>query len=92
LEDPIVTTDWLAQHLDEVTVLDVRGHVDTALVEPGVEKSTYIADYDAYLEGHIPVSKGHISVCSLLLSCQKQCRLAHGHIQLAVTATAARPC
>jgi hypothetical protein len=38
-----------------VTVLDVRGHVDTEVVEPGVEKSTYMADYDAYLEGHIPV-------------------------------------
>jgi 3-mercaptopyruvate sulfurtransferase SseA len=56
LDDPVVTTDWLAQHLDEVTLLDVRGHVDTVLVEPGVEKSTYMADYDAYLEGHIPVS------------------------------------
>lgn len=57
-DEPIVSTKWLAQHLHEVTVLDVRGHVDTELVEPGVEKSTYIADYDAYLEGHIPVSKG----------------------------------
>lgn len=56
-DDPVVTTEWLAQRLDEVTVLDVRGHVDTAVVEPGVEKSTYLADYDAYLEGHIPVSK-----------------------------------
>jgi 3-mercaptopyruvate sulfurtransferase SseA len=56
LDDPVVTTNWLAQHLNEVTVLDVRGHVDTEVVEPGVEKSTYMADYDAYLEGHIPVS------------------------------------
>jgi hypothetical protein len=56
VEDPVVSTEWLAQHLEEVTVLDVRGHVDTALVEPGVEQSTYLADYDAYLEGHIPVS------------------------------------
>lgn len=56
-DDPVVTTEWLAQHLDDVTVLDVRGYVDTALVEPGVEKSTYVADYDAYLEGHIPVSE-----------------------------------
>lgn len=56
LDDPVVTANWLAQHLNEVTVLDVRGHVDTEVVEPGVEKSTYMADYDAYLEGHIPVS------------------------------------
>lgn len=54
--DPVVTTEWLAQHLDEVIVLDVRGHVDTQLVAPGVEKSTYVAEYNEYLEGHIPVS------------------------------------
>jgi hypothetical protein len=40
----------------QVSILDVRGHVDTVLVEEGAEKSTYLADYDAYLEGHIPVS------------------------------------
>lgn len=55
--DPVVSTEWLAQHLEEVSVLDVRGHVDTVFTEPGVEKSTYLADYDAYLEGHIPVSE-----------------------------------
>lgn len=53
--DPVVTTAWLADHLDEVTILDVRGHVDTVMVEEGVEQSTYVADYDKYLEGHIPV-------------------------------------
>lgn len=55
-DDPLVTTDWLAQRLTEVTVLDVRGHVDTVLVNPGEEQSMYRPDYDAYLEGHIPVS------------------------------------
>lgn len=42
-------------------MLDVRGHVDTKTLEPGVEKSTYLAAYDEYLEGHIPVecSQGH---------------------------------
>lgn len=54
--DPVVSTQWLAQHMQEVNVLDIRGHVDTVEVEPGVEKSTYVADYDAYLESHIPVS------------------------------------
>lgn len=54
--DPVVTTEWLVQHLEEVAILDVRGHVDTQLVQPGVEESTYVAEYDAYLEGHIPVS------------------------------------
>lgn len=55
LDDPVVTTDWLAKHLDQVSILDVRGHVSTKPVQPGVEQSTYTADYDAYLEGHIPV-------------------------------------
>lgn len=54
--DPVVSTDWLTAHLDEVSILDVRGRVDTAAVEPGVEVSQYLAEYDAYLEGHIPVS------------------------------------
>lgn len=53
--DPVVTTAWLQDHLEEVTVLDVRGHVDTVLVGEGVEQSTYVADYDQYLEGHVPV-------------------------------------
>jgi hypothetical protein len=53
--DPVVSTDWLCQRLNEVTVLDVRGRVDTTLLAPGVEQSTYSAAYDAYLEGHIPV-------------------------------------
>lgn len=55
-QDPVVTTAWLAEHLNEVTILDVRGHVDTVLVSEGLEESTYIAEYDEYLEGHIPVS------------------------------------
>lgn len=62
LEDPVVTTDWLAKHLDQVSILDVRGHVNTKLVQPGVEQSTYTADYDAYLEGHVPVSLAGVPV------------------------------
>ncbi|KAI8474551.1 MAG: rhodanese domain-containing protein [Monoraphidium minutum] len=52
--DPIVSTQWLAANLEDVAILDVRGRVDTATLEPGVEKSTYISGYDDYLEGHIP--------------------------------------
>ena len=25
--DPLVTTDWLAEHLDEVRIVDIRGYV-----------------------------------------------------------------
>ena len=64
----MVTTDWLAAHLDEVSILDVRGRVDTAAVEPGVEVSQYLAEYDAYLEGHIPVSEGR---CALVVAVRK---------------------
>ncbi|KAG6555719.1 hypothetical protein Mapa_002957 [Marchantia paleacea] len=53
-EDPVVSTEWLAKRLSDVCILDVRGHVDSYLVEEGVEKSDYKADYDEYLEGHIP--------------------------------------
>lgn len=40
----------------DVTILDIRGRVDKREVESGVEKSTYVPEYDAYLEAHIPVS------------------------------------
>lgn len=44
-------------HRQDVSILDVRGRVDTVELEPGVEKSSYIAEYDeGYLAGHIPVS------------------------------------
>jgi hypothetical protein len=68
--DPIVSTEWLAARLNEVTVLDVRGCVDAVELKPGVERSTYVASYDAYLAGHIPVGfNTHTlrDLCSLML-------------------------
>lgn len=44
--------------MQEVSILDVRGHVETQSPEQGVEVSTYCAGYDEYLEGHIPVRTG----------------------------------
>ncbi|KAI5081847.1 hypothetical protein GOP47_0001590 [Adiantum capillus-veneris] len=52
--DPVVSTEWLNRRLADVCILDVRGTVQTRVVEPGVEKSDYMAFYDDYLEGHIP--------------------------------------
>jgi thiosulfate/3-mercaptopyruvate sulfurtransferase len=50
-----VAPEWLAARLGNVAVLDTRGRVDTVAVAPGVERSVYIADRDAYLgSGHIP--------------------------------------
>ncbi len=54
--DSIVTTDWLAEHLDDpdLRVVDVRGYVTTRPVEPGVEEATYRGARDEYLSGHLP--------------------------------------
>eukprot|EP00878_Enallax_costatus_P038546 GHUV01043858.1.p1 GENE.GHUV01043858.1~~GHUV01043858.1.p1 ORF type:complete len:116 (-),score=14.62 GHUV01043858.1:1188-1535(-) len=71
--DPVVTTAWLAEHLNEVTILDVRGHVDTVLISEGVEKSTYFADYDQYLEGHVPVSSSSWLSCTAAVTQYRLC-------------------
>lgn len=52
--DPVVSTAWLAECLDDVSVLDVRGQVTQRTTAPSVEVSTYLAHRAAYLEGHIP--------------------------------------
>jgi thiosulfate/3-mercaptopyruvate sulfurtransferase len=54
--DPIVTTAWLAAHLDDpdLRVVDCRGSVTTRPVEPGVEQATYRGAIDDYQAGHIP--------------------------------------
>ena len=54
--DLIVSTEWLAAHLDdpEVRVVDIRGYVITRQLEPGVEQAIYQHAHNEYLEGHIP--------------------------------------
>lgn len=54
--DPLVSTTWLAEHLDDpkVRVVDIRGSVTTRLVEPGVEEATYQGAPHEFLAGHIP--------------------------------------
>jgi thiosulfate/3-mercaptopyruvate sulfurtransferase len=54
--DPLVTTDWLAQHRDDpdVRVVDMRGYVTTKGVAPGVEEATYRGAREEYLAAHIP--------------------------------------
>lgn len=54
--DPLVTTDWLADHLDDpgVRVVDMRGSVTTRPVAPGVEDAAYRGARDEFLAGHIP--------------------------------------
>jgi thiosulfate/3-mercaptopyruvate sulfurtransferase len=54
--DPLVTTDWLQEHLGDpgVRVVDIRGYVATRPVEPGVESATYRGAPEEYAAGHIP--------------------------------------
>ena len=54
--DPIVSTDWLQEHLADpgVRVLDIRGYVATRPVAPGVEEATYRGAPEEFAAGHIP--------------------------------------
>lgn len=54
--DLLVTTAWLEDHLRDpgVRVIDMRGYVSTAPVEPGVETATYRGAEEEYVAGHIP--------------------------------------
>jgi thiosulfate/3-mercaptopyruvate sulfurtransferase len=53
---PLVTTDWLEDHLGDpdVRVVDIRGYVTARPVAPGVEEATYRGAREEYLAGHIP--------------------------------------
>src|SRR5262245_21373423 len=54
--EPLVTTNWLAEHLRDlnVRVVDIRGFVTTKPEAPGVEKAVYRGARERYLAGHIP--------------------------------------
>ena len=54
--DPLVTTDWLAEHLTNpsIAVIDMRGYVTTKQVGPGVEEATYRGAKSEYVASHIP--------------------------------------
>jgi thiosulfate/3-mercaptopyruvate sulfurtransferase len=54
--DLVVSTEWLAEHLDDpsVRVVDMRGSVATRPVVPGVEQADYRGARDEYLAAHIP--------------------------------------
>jgi thiosulfate/3-mercaptopyruvate sulfurtransferase len=54
--DLIVSTQWLAEHLNDpaVRVVDMRGSVVTTQVSPGVEHADYRGARDEYLAAHIP--------------------------------------
>ncbi len=54
--EPLVTTEWLQDHLGDpgVRVVDIRGSVATRPVAPGVEEATYRGAPGEYAAGHVP--------------------------------------
>ena len=54
--DPLVTTDWLAEHLDEpgLRVVDIRGYVKKRDVGEGRQEAEYVAAREEYDEAHVP--------------------------------------
>jgi thiosulfate/3-mercaptopyruvate sulfurtransferase len=58
LPDSLVSTDWLASHLDQLTlrVVDIRGYVKTADLGGGKQHAEYTGAQDEYDFGHIPGS------------------------------------
>jgi len=56
LPDSLVSTAWLAEHLDAPTlrVVDVRGYVRTTDLGGGRQRADYLAARDEYDAGHVP--------------------------------------
>jgi thiosulfate/3-mercaptopyruvate sulfurtransferase len=54
--DPLVTTDWLAEHLQDpgVRIVDIRGYVKKTDLGDGRQKADYLAAREEYEEAHIP--------------------------------------
>jgi thiosulfate/3-mercaptopyruvate sulfurtransferase len=54
--DPLVTTDWLAAHLEDedLRVVDIRGYVDKTDLGGGRQKAEYLAAHEEYDAAHIP--------------------------------------
>lgn len=57
LPSSLVSTDWLAEHLDDprLRIVDIRGYVKTADLG-GNQKAEYVGAADEYEAGHIPGS------------------------------------
>jgi thiosulfate/3-mercaptopyruvate sulfurtransferase len=54
--DPLVTTAWLEEHLDDpaLRVVDIRGYVKKRDLGGGRQEAEYLAARDEYDEAHIP--------------------------------------
>lgn len=54
--DPLATTEWLAEHLEDpdLRVVDIRGYVKKTDLGDGRQSAEYLAAKDEYEESHIP--------------------------------------
>jgi thiosulfate/3-mercaptopyruvate sulfurtransferase len=54
--DPLVSTGWLAEHLDDpdLRVVDIRGYVKKTDLGNGRQRAEYLTARDEYDEAHIP--------------------------------------
>jgi thiosulfate/3-mercaptopyruvate sulfurtransferase len=54
--DPLVTTDWLAEHLEDpgLRVVDVRGYVKKRDAGEGRQKAEYLGACEEYDAAHVP--------------------------------------
>ncbi len=54
--DPLVTTDWLAEHLrdPDLRVVDIRGYVKKTDLGGGRQRAEYLGAREEYDEAHIP--------------------------------------
>jgi thiosulfate/3-mercaptopyruvate sulfurtransferase len=54
--DPLVTTDWLAEHLDDpyVRIVDIRGYVKKTDLGERRQRAEYLAAREEYEEAHVP--------------------------------------
>src|SRR5918997_1597360 len=54
--DTLVSTDWLAEHLDDadLRVVDIRGYVKKRDLGNGRQEAEYLAARDEYDEAHVP--------------------------------------
>jgi thiosulfate/3-mercaptopyruvate sulfurtransferase len=54
--DPLVSTDWLAERLDDpnLRVVDIRGYVKKTDLGGGRQRAEYLAAREEYDEAHIP--------------------------------------
>ena len=56
LPDSLVSTEWLAEHVNEpqLRVVDIRGYVNTTDLGGGRQRAEYVGARDEYEAGHIP--------------------------------------